>query len=374
MRYEGMACILGIAIAVSCGGGTQVGMEDPDGGSGGTQPGAGKSGTSGNTGSSGATSKGGSASGGEPAAVGGEGGAAPAPTSRCGFAPDDVGASSGPFAPGDVVLGRITLFLADAAADPAAQTPAEATASWASETAMSILDAGDTAGLSRFLETWLDAPETFNADVWSAKLGAADATLATLLAEPASDAQRIGILTDEELLNQRGLIAQRGAWLNERLFCGAVPLPPANLPASEQLPDETRRQALTRNVAPAQCAACHVIIDPPGWALEHFDENGLYRELDNGQPVDSSGTFTVGQEEFAYESIDDLAPQLAESCEVALCFTRAMLSHTFPARDPATGLPYSEAEVHHVANRFADSGFSIRELVKAIVETPTFLQ
>jgi len=36
--------------------------------------------------------------------------------------------------------------------------------------------------------------------------------------------------------------------------------------------------------------------------------------------------------------------------------------------------PYSGDELDYVANRFADANFSLRELVKAIVESPTFLR
>jgi hypothetical protein len=36
--------------------------------------------------------------------------------------------------------------------------------------------------------------------------------------------------------------------------------------------------------------------------------------------------------------------------------------------------PYSGDELDYVATRFADSNFSVRALVKAIVESPTFLR
>jgi hypothetical protein len=138
--------------------------------------------------------------------------------------------------------------------------------------------------------------------------------------------------------------------------------------------DETRREWLARQVAAPQCSGCHEVLDPPAWSLEHFDEAGDFRELDNGQPVDSSGTLvTPAQEMLTFTGIDDLAPQLAQSCEVAQCFTRSLLNHAFNVTDSAN-LPYSEAELNHVSNRFAEANFSLRELIAAIVETPSFLR
>jgi len=106
-------------------------------------------------------------------------------------------------------------------------------------------------------------------------------------------------------------------------------------------------------------------------SLEHFDEKGDYRDLDNGKPVDSSGNF---QDKFKFTSIDDLAPQLAESCDVARCFAAAMFKNAIGISSTPTPPPPSDLEIDNVANSFADSNFSIRELVKAIVQSPAFFR
>ena len=47
--------------------------------------------------------------------------------------------------------------------------------------------------------------------------------------------------------------------------------------------------------APA-CAACHASIDPPGFALEHFDGLGAWRTTDEfGNPIDASATMLNGR-------------------------------------------------------------------------------
>jgi hypothetical protein len=42
------------------------------------------------------------------------------------------------------------------------------------------------------------------------------------------------------------------------------------------------------------CAACHDIIDPIGFALENFDMTGRWRETDAGRPIDPTGELWDG--------------------------------------------------------------------------------
>jgi hypothetical protein len=226
------------------------------------------------------------------------------------------------------------------------------------------------------LTAWLGLPSAdagiSAAHVWSAKLLDPSATLATLLAGPTADPRRSGILTDAGLLALRPTISTRGAWMWEKLFCMPVPPAPANLPPFDPNgPGVTRREKLENQVSQASCQGCHTILDPPGDALEHFDAMGNYRDIDNGKPVDSSGT--IGPLMLSFAGIDDLAPQLASSCSVALCFSKEVMSDAFGASSSGNP-PFTDQESNHVANAFANSNFSIRELVKAIVQTPSFLR
>ncbi len=75
-----------------------------------------------------------------------------------------------------------------------------------------------------------------------------------------------------------------------------------------------------------------------------------------------------------FTSIDDLAPQLATSCVVARCFSKQLMIDAFAVPSTSANLPFSGAEIDEVATAFANSNFSIRELVKAIVSTPSFLR
>jgi hypothetical protein len=90
---------------------------------------------------------------------------------------------------------------------------------------------------------------------------------------------------------------------------------------------------------------------------------------------DASDSFVRGTSTFKFSSIDDLAPQLAESCEVARCISRSLLREAIAPDLPWNAdPPFTDDDVLPIANAFADSGFSIRALVRSIVESPVFLR
>ncbi len=89
----------------------------------------------------------------------------------------------------------------------------------------------------------------------------------------------------------------RGAWLADRILGKPVPPPPANVEAVE--PDirgtKNIRDQLAKHRNIATCAACHVQMDPLGFALESYDVIGGWRDRyrispERGQRAD---TFTL---------------------------------------------------------------------------------
>lgn len=293
---------------------------------------------------------------------------------------------------GSSVLGRIAYFLEDApSVAPSSEVPALATATWAAAEATSILDrhvAGHDAvpGFARFLTYWLSVPQSVaslsGSSGWSAKISAPDASLANLLTDPEDDPRRMGILTDQGILAARPGISSRALWLMERILGSDFPKPPmvghpTNLP--EARPGVTRRETLDVATESPSCLPCHQLLTPLGASLEHFDASGAYRDLDNGSAVDSSGVLgDVGLDDigrFEFKSFDDIAPRLAQSCGVARQFTAAMFNDALGFAPSSGGSPaYSNDELDYVANRFVKSNLSVRELVRAIVASPTFLR
>ena len=87
----------------------------------------------------------------------------------------------------------------------------------------------------------------------------------------------------------------RGNWILMNLLGTPAPDPPDDVPDLEPVDTSAagnRRQPSIREQLEAHtgdpvCAACHKIMDPFGFAMEHFDAIGRWRDEDAGEPIDA---------------------------------------------------------------------------------------
>jgi Protein of unknown function (DUF1592)/Protein of unknown function (DUF1588)/Protein of unknown function (DUF1595)/Protein of unknown function (DUF1587)/Protein of unknown function (DUF1585) len=115
--------------------------------------------------------------------------------------------------------------------------------------------------------------------------------------------ERGGILTQASVLAVTSVATRtspvkRGQWVLSRLLDTPAPPPPDNVPPiTDAVPADglTFRQKMIAHVTNPVCAGCHDLMDPIGFGLESYDGIGQWRTIDNGLPVDSSGTLTTGQ-------------------------------------------------------------------------------
>jgi hypothetical protein len=89
---------------------------------------------------------------------------------------------------------------------------------------------------------------------------------------------------------------KRGDWILRRVLGTPTPPPPADagtLPADDQtFGGLTLRERLAQHKRSAQCASCHLRIDPLGFPLEGFDAVGRRRQAyADGKPIDLTGEF-----------------------------------------------------------------------------------
>jgi len=120
-----------------------------------------------------------------------------------------------------------------------------------------------------------------------------------------NDPKRQGLLGQASIMTvtsypDRTAPTIRGKWVLEQLLGTPPPPPPPNVPA---LKDDasvkvlTMRQRMEEHRASPQCAVCHRMMDPIGFALENFDGLGRWRETDGEEGVeqiDSSGVLPDG--------------------------------------------------------------------------------
>jgi hypothetical protein len=90
----------------------------------------------------------------------------------------------------------------------------------------------------------------------------------------------------------------RGKWLLENFLNYEPPPPPPNVPdlppveKGQKVP--SIRERLDQHRSNPACGACHAVMDPLGFALEHYDAIGTYRVKADGLPVDASGVTPDG--------------------------------------------------------------------------------
>lgn len=222
------------------------------------------------------------------------------------------------------------------------------------------------------------------ADLLTSNRTFVDARLAGLygVEPPASDwaevelPNRSGFLTQATFLASHGHPDKpspvlRGVFLLERVLCSELGAPPPNAEAmGAAAADEvsgplTNRQLYSLMTEPAQCQACHERINPAGFAFEHYDTMGRYRETEpSGLEIDASGNV----EGFAFEDANELAAQLAASERVQRCVAQKWVRFAFG------GGPMENAScfVDDLAAELEASGGSIRDLQLAIVMHPSF--
>jgi hypothetical protein len=170
----------------------------------------------------------------------------------------------------------------------------------------------------------------------------------------------------------------RGVWVSERLLGQEIPPPPQNVPAIE--PDirgaTTIREMLAKHKSTASCAACHVKIDPPGFALENFDPAGRWRdryiEIEGrrrvpGPKIDPSYELPDGR---TFDSLQQFQERILEHPgKIAANVAGKFLTY-------GTGAPITFAdrdEIKRIAAATKDNNYGFRSILKEVVTSPTFL-
>jgi hypothetical protein len=284
-----------------------------------------------------------------------------------------------------VAQNRIERFILGEPRSTGASTPAELTTAWAGDTSMKLLDhlgnasSESPGGLMRWLAKWsYDGKMPAAAPRWAKIMAAPSATLSSLIAVPNPDTPRgVGYMTDPDLLAGRPTIDRRGMMVLSQLMCMRLAQAPAlGIRTTPPKPGLTERQSHANDIVFAPCAACHRAMDPFGHAFGHFDHDGTYRDLDNGLPIDTSDVSEDnGGATLKFSGLEELTSQLAVSCDVAWCISQSLLREAInPDLAPDADPPFYDYEVLPIAHAFADSGFSLRALLRAVVESPAFLR
>ncbi len=187
---------------------------------------------------------------------------------------------------------------------------------------------------------------------------------------------RGGILTQGSILTltsypTRTSPVKRGKFLLENILATPPPPPPQNVPAFKEDRGAkivgTLRQRFEAHRADPSCASCHAFLDPLGFAFEHFDAIGRWREMDNSEAIDATGRLLSGQKFDGTQELRKLLVQMKKKD-----FTRA-LSENLLVYALGRGLDYSDRPFKDEIIRRAEKGdYKFQDIILAVTECLPF--
>lgn len=187
---------------------------------------------------------------------------------------------------------------------------------------------------------------------------------------------RGGILTQGGILTltshpTRTSPVKRGKFLLENILATPPPPPPQNVPAFKEDRGAkivgTLRQRFEAHRADPSCASCHAFLDPLGFAFEHFDAIGRWREKDNSEAIDATGQLLSGQK---FDGVQELRKMLVQLKKKD--FTRS-ISENLLVYALGRGLDYTdrpfEEEIMHRAEK---SDYKFQDIILAVAVSVPF--
>ena len=189
--------------------------------------------------------------------------------------------------------------------------------------------------------------------------------------------QRMGILTHpswlvshSDAMDNHAIL--RGRWIRERLLGGGIPDVPITVDA--MLPDEPEstlreRMRVTRE---KYCWTCHDKMDPLGLPFERYNHAGVYRSIEQGKAVDTSGEIIEsGDPELdgPVKGPIEMIQRLAESERVEQVFVRHAFRFWMGRNETVNDAPALQAA--HQAYR--TNGGSMKALITSLVTSDAFL-
>ncbi len=185
---------------------------------------------------------------------------------------------------------------------------------------------------------------------------------------------RAGVLTQASVLTitsspTRTSPVKRGKWVLENLLGVSTPAPP---PGADGLVEpisgvkQSIRERLVHHRQRAECASCHDKMDPIGFGLENFDAIGVWRDLDDGLPVDAFGTLPDGR---SFRGPAQLRALLREkSDEFVQCLSLKLFTYALGR----SMRPADRPQVDKVARHAARNGYRFSSLITALVRSDPF--
>lgn len=166
---------------------------------------------------------------------------------------------------------------------------------------------------------------------------------------------------------------KRGLFILDNILGTPAPPAPALVPeleaSAEQITIEnpTLRQLLELHRSEALCRSCHARFDPLGLAFENFTAIGTWRDTENGQRIEPSGSLISGE---SFSSVSQLKQILVGSRrqDFYRCMAERMLSYAV-----GRSLDFrDEAALETIVNELEDHGGQAIKLIDGVISSAPF--
>ncbi len=232
----------------------------------------------------------------------------------------------------------------------------------------------EKAGLDRLLTAPYSFVNTDLAKVYNVTVPAAGYSKVTF-----TNGQRGGLLTQVGFLATNSSSTDpdaihRGVFINHKLLCANLPPPPMMVPALPMLdpmaPPKTMRARIIEFTGKGTCGqGCHsTMINPAGFAFEHYDALGRWRETDRGIPVDAKDTYAFEKVNRTYDGALELGKAMAEEPMAHRCYAGKWVEFLFARRLTAK----DNALITRAGKESHLGKISVQQLIRTLVVSDSF--
>jgi hypothetical protein len=195
---------------------------------------------------------------------------------------------------------------------------------------------------------------------------------------PVSIPNRRGLLTTASTMtamgrdNGKNTTVMRGVFILGDVLCVGIPPFPDNVDVAGTLASATDTRTARGRLAPtlsnSMCTGCHTQINPHGYALERYDSFGRYREVENGAPIDASGTLAAGDARGDFADSTEYVAVVAGSEQAQRCYVRHWYRFAMGRRETAE----DECAIEQLSSAFIAGGGQVRELMVSLATSDAF--
>lgn len=224
-------------------------------------------------------------------------------------------------------------------------------------------------------QTLMTSQTTFVNDELAAVYGLSG-TFGSDFSEVALDDTRSGFLTQVGFLASHAYPdhpspIHRGVFIQRQLLCNAIPDPPGdvdtNLPPADPT-NNTNRKRIAAFTSGDACATCHTLVNEPGYSFENYDAVGQWREQDNGEDVDATGSIRLDQSDFAFDGAVELIEAIAASEDANRCYMTQWYRYGFARHESDA----DDCTLTALQEELEKGSYSIQDLLVAFTKTKTF--